>query len=715
MAVAVPASDYAQLLFRTAPFRDMASPRRIQLLSQARSARFLAGEQIFTLNEVPTEVFLLLEGRVCVFGDFIGENDPVLLEEMGPGACLGWSAALAADSGLHAMATSEVRGLWISAPGFVEIGRDDAVLREAFFARPCKAEVWRALLSETDRRLGELRSVREVVDELFDECVVRDWPDETADEGYTWVVAGGEGATRHGDRWSGGDGVLWARLLGFPEARLAAAIENLTPRPLVGEPMTGQSPVAPKKSGIRAAHALPVSTQPFLETRPTPQPNPAQMLEDSLDDDYAHATMRTWPLVVLTLLLALACGAWWASTQPVIQPLTIKGRVVFRGETRPLPAAMTGTLTEFRVASGQHVKRGEALAIIQPPVDEAQLKALQERGAKGQAAAEFCAAVLAGQTPATAPVKELSDLAREYAREQSNVRVQNAIVLGRADAPDLTLEERRFVNRQIAKSQESRNERVDSANRDASVRREDLQEAEQSLREAQEEVRLNVDSFASSVSDNKKEAARELADHQRALGVLQRQVAQRALVVNRLRKEIATIQAEPAAAEPLPMVNNSDLDRARLAVTAVETKFRAAADAARQQIADSEEATARLREESGPRQVLIRQTGRITEAAKLKPGMAMTPETELAKFVTQDAWQIELKEPLPGQLPIGHPVRIAAAGEGATVEPLHYSDATRTHLRLADGKREWHDGSIVQVETSVVKGTLLEQWMGQLN
>ena len=92
---------------------------------------------------------MLLEGKVCIFAELPGEPEPVFLEELGPGACVGWISAISGTAGMRAVATTEVTGLLVAAPTFHETARYDPVLKEAIFQHPRKGEVWRAVAAES--------------------------------------------------------------------------------------------------------------------------------------------------------------------------------------------------------------------------------------------------------------------------------------------------------------------------------------------------------------------------------------------------------------------------------------------------------------------------------------------------------------------------------------------------------------------------------------
>src|SRR5688572_2069340 len=128
MGVEASPEKQAPLLYRMEPFRSMESARRFQLLWQSRAVQYGRGESIFAAGEPPKNVLIIFEGQVSVFGELPAEPGPIMLDELGPGGCVGWNAALAAVPGVCAVATSEVNGLMIPAPAFLEITRYDPAI-----------------------------------------------------------------------------------------------------------------------------------------------------------------------------------------------------------------------------------------------------------------------------------------------------------------------------------------------------------------------------------------------------------------------------------------------------------------------------------------------------------------------------------------------------------------------------------------------------------
>jgi multidrug resistance efflux pump len=645
-----------------------------------------------------------------------------MLDELGPGGCVGWNAALAAVPGVCAVATAEVNGLLVPAPAFLEITRYDAAIKAAIYSKPLKSEVWRAVLAEMERRTGTMRSARSIVDTLLKDTLVRDWPDEEAqirqETEHVWVAVGGEGV-QHGERWSGGEGVLWARLVGLPEFKLNEGLIA------VNALATIEAEVSPSRSDVN----LPLSGEKGASVSSSevrrPSPEPSRSSVGRIEESALRAD-RAWTRVLAAFLVVALCTlggiAWWASRQEVIRTISLPGRLTFSGETRPLLASATGTLSELNARAGERVQPGAILAVIRPPFDEAKWAALNASQASAKAEAEFCDAFLAGTTASTAGLSgRILDLVRDYARINGEVRVLNAISKGDPGAPGLTQEERQRVQSHLANVSDARSERLDSAARDASTRDEDLREAESALREAQEEVRSHQQSFAGVTSEDKKEAAQEVADYRRVLGVLNREVNRRQEAVNRLRREINLLRAEavPVAVPPADD-RSAQLATAQAGLARIELEIRQRGHAARQLMRETQDATERFRLEVAPRQILARAPGLVLEVSSLAIGAEVHPDTALAQLVTREMWQIECSIP-PAQmarLHAGQPVRVAYIDgrrkPASAIEPLVMTDGTNPRLRLHVTRDDWRDGMHVQIETDVVVGSLLDEWLGRI-
>ena len=487
MAAAAPA-EFAKLLFRTEPFNQMDSARRFQLLSQARSVRFAKGEQLFPENQPPAEVCILLEGNVCVFADLPGEKEPVMLEGVGPGSCVGWISALSGTVGLKALATTEAAGLFIAAPKFLEAVRHDPALKEAIYKQPRKGEIWRAVAAEIERRKLGVGSPRQIVERLSDACIARDWPEEESaietDTSRLWIVSGGEGV-KCGDRWKGGSGVLWARLIGLPVeqfGRSLAVNRANPPRETLKLFRTSSASRVVKKDSAQ-------STSEYSESR--------VVKEKKVSKAKNRGIFRVAVFALLALVLLLAGVATWARRQPVNESLAIQGTLVFSGESRNISAVIEGTLMEMRIHAGQRIERGTVIAVIRPMFDEARSRELAATRERSRQHAEFCESIIAGRSVRINGVpQELTDLAREHAALLSELRVQTAIQRGGADVAGLSVDERKRVTAYFSALRENQSESAISTARDRDARREDLREAEEALREAQSEMRVQSEAYS---------------------------------------------------------------------------------------------------------------------------------------------------------------------------------------------------------------------------
>ena len=700
----------------------MEPARRLELMRQSRGVRFERGKEIFAAGEPPAHVLIIFQGEVRVFGKLPGEAAPVLLEELGPGDCVGWSAALSGVPGVCAVATKEVDGLLVPAPAFLEITRYDCALKEALYSKAWRAEVWRAVLSEMERRSGVMRSARAIVDNLLPQCVARDWPEEEAqileDGGkYAWVVVGGEGAM-HGEAWNGGDGVLWARMIGLPEDKLVAALA-----PLKVEPRVSSSPSADKTGATSNEKALVVTEKVVSSSEARADAADASRSQSALKGEEVSRSKRVWPKRMFVLmglfLAAIVTVAWWASEQRIVQKISVPGRLTFAGEVRPLHASVAGTLSELNVRTGQRLETGAVLAVIRPPFDEARLRALDDKLAQARNDTAYCEAFLAGQSVADVGVSpELLVLMREHEVMKSELRVLSAIQNGGKDVAGLTGREQQRVTQHFAGAQSARAEKMDVVARDAATRHEDLREAERELREAQEEVRTHQKSFSGARTEDKKEAAQEMADYQRVLGFLNGQVLRRQEKVNRFKRELQVMKAESEPFVPLVEDQSTKLTHVQGVLARIEGELKTYLTKAKEIAVQAEGELKRVRTEAAPRQIIARAPGLISETSMLALGASVQPDTPIAQLVLREIWQIECAI-APEQMLLlqpGQNIRVAytdrAGAQTSCVERLVRTRGMR--LQVQATRDEWRDGMQVQIETDVVQGSLLDRWLGRI-
>lgn len=708
MAAAAPA-EFAKLLFRTEPFNQMDSARRFQLLSQARSVRFAKGEQLFPENQPPAEVCILLEGNVCVFADLPGEKEPVMLEGVGPGSCVGWISALSGTAGLKALATTEAAGLFIAAPKFLEAVRHDPALKEAIYKQPRKGEIWRAVAAEIERRKLGVGSPRQIVERLTDACIARDWPEEQsaieADTSRIWIVSGGEGVTC-GERWKGGLGVLWARLIGLPVeqfGRSLAVNRANPPRETLKLFRTSSASRVVKKDSAQSSSESRAAI-PRVEPRPK-----------------SRSFLRIFIFTMFAIIVALASVFSWANKQPITEAIAINGTLVFSGESRNINTTFDGTLIEMRIQPGQRIERGTVLAVIRPVFDEARARELAATRERSLAHAEFCESVIAGRAvKANAVPQELAGLAREHAKQLGELRVLTAIQRGGADVTGLGADERKRVEAHFSALRANRAERVSSSALDIDARRVDLREAEDALREAQSELRVQSEAYSQLRAEKNDDAREEYAVAQRALAGLRRGVSQRQEIVNRIRKEIAgmSVTSQPEEKDTAP--GTEDFQAVNAALASIEKQLRENSIALRQLAEESETTLVQMRAENTPREIQAAQRGLIVETAAVQPGTFIKSDTFLGRFVMRQSWQVRCRASQAGRLQPRQAIILAVLNNDGTTtrlpEILDFAteaDASgRVLLRLQASRDSWKDGTPILIEAVVNVGTLLDQWLG---
>lgn len=708
----------------------MEPARRFRLLWQSKAAQFAAGEIIISADAPPDQVFIIYEGQVNKFAHWPGETGPITLEDAGPGECVGWLAAMSGMPGMAAVAATEVNGVIVPAAAFLEICRYDAAMRAAIFRKAWCGEIWRAVRAEMNRRGATTTSARPIVELLEKLAVAKDWPEDEAEisaaKDHVWVVVGGEGAA-YGDRWAGGDCVLWARLIGLPERELSEALASAraTPQKESLASMTHSrgdalANVAISPATIKSTpSALPETIAPSEPDRPPYFPEPNQIPAPRPKRVFA----RGLAFAAAVLAISATGVAWWASGQPVTTALSFPGELAFAGQTKPLLVSTSGTLADFPVHEGERVEPGELLAVVRPPFDEGRWTKLNEIAEQAMRDAKFCEQCLKGGEVTEAGVQPaIVELARERQRISSELRVLAAIAKGEASVPDITPDEIQRVREHFAEIAESQAQRADGAARDVAARYEDLRDAEQALRDAQEEASSHRQSFSGAVSDNKKEAAREMADFRRMQDLLKRQIASRQENVNRLKREIALIKAEakPAAGSAGPSDDRTEQPAAQNELARIEAEVRLRGQSARELAQQTTVALDQLKAESAPRQIVSRASGRLREISPLSIGAQVNEQTALAQFVVKESWRIacELPAEQKDQIRNGKYIRISYRTKDGkvaeTIEPLQFARCATPQLRLGTTNEEWREGMKVQVDTEVVTGSLLEKWIGQL-
>ncbi len=663
---------------------------------------------------------MILSGTVCIFTDMPGEPEPVYMEELGPGDCAGWVSALSGSKGMRAVAKSEVQGLLVMAPAFLEIARYDPALREEMFSRVRKSEVWRAVLSEMERRTGGITSARDIVDGIFQDCVTRDWPEdeellEREKDHHIWIAAGGEGL-KSGDRWSSADGVLWARLIGLPSDKLTKALAGDVPRPEKESIRSKAGPSERTPSKPSAIETLSTSERGMLGKLP------------SADPDFPGSGRKSsiWKVLGATLVItAIAGGAagFWASRQPITEPFAVASTLNFVGERRTIVAGVSGKITEWGLKSGSRIERGTILAIVQPPMDEARAKSLAEGAAAAREQAEFCEAAISGR-PFKAQVmpKHLLDLSTDLARLRSEYRVLSAVERGATNDFTLSAGERQRVAAMFNAAREEQVDRVSSAARDAGARREEMREAEAELREAQEELNVQTRAFAGLRAEKSDESKQELAAAQRSLAMLRGIVTKKQEVITRLKKEIAKMGTEVVAAPIAADDAGASIPAIRSDIAKVEEQLQRHVEVLRGDHASKDSELAKLKAAAAPRQIEALQPGLVLEAAPLAIGSIVSTDTVLGRLTTRQNWELECQASGPdlARLRAGQEYSIVSVNpDGSTIRLQERLDlASRAgespRLRILNSRDDWRDGTPVRIETSVVTGTLLEAWIAEL-
>lgn len=695
MASVVADQNFTKLVFRAEPFIRMDSALRYEMLSLSRPAQFSDGDYFFRTGLAPDEVFVLLSGKMRTLGEMPGTEGPVWLAEHGPGACIGWDAALADVGTTQTIAHGVASGIVIAAEDFIRIARQDAELRKTVFAQPTLGEIWRAVVSELRRREVGVECAAGLVKALTPLFVARDWPgmrgEIEAKRSFTWVVAGGTGVTA-GSAWQPHDDVQWARLIGVPTDKFESVIK----RSVDGE-------------SARKVASISVESE---ETDATPTGKPSARANGG-------RFFRTG-----IALLGLCAGAvigvtGWASRQPVVERVESGGRLFFAGEARDLKASVSGRLSELRISAGQKVAEGAVLAVVVPPRDEAKWKQLAATLAEAKRDGDFCERLLAGQPVKAAEAPSaIAQAVRNIEALRGELRVKRAIASGAKDDPSLTPDEKAQVNAHFAALNADRSARIDSAQNDSSVKREDLAEAEQALREAQAELRLQISSAAELRVERGEEAKLSAAAAARAIASYKRMVSQRQDTVNRIRKEISSIRVAPAST-PMPASAPAVTAGLEAAIREAEKDIRAHSASMRALAAETEIALERLNLDAAPRQIVAARAGILDSVAALPKDSEIKEATVLGRFVTRSAWEIELPDAMLSFLKPGRQfVMFKTARDGSEVRVDAYftgmaegAGANRARFTTTASEDNWRQGDVFRVKTDAVVGSLLDRWL----
>ncbi len=689
MASVVADPDFTKLVFRAEPFSSMDSALRYELLSLARSERLAEGKYFYKKGEPPREVIILLSGKMRTLGEMPGTEGPVLFGEHGPGDSVGWDSALAGSQSTQAFVDETVSGIAVSAQDFLRIARLDPALRKAVLAQPTTGEIWRAVVAELSRRKVRSELAEGIVKELTPLCIARDWPanrsEIEAKQSCTWVISGGDGMTA-GALWEVNEDVNWARLIGIPTDSLDSAIQRS---------MGVKEPAKPAPAEIiPAAKKLPTGRMglPIFRTA----------------------------IVLLGVIAGAAIGvAGWASRQPIVEQIESGGRLVFAGDAHDLKASVAGKLSALQITPGQKVTEGTVLAVVVPPRDEAKTKLTTETLAQTKSAILFCERLLEGSPlKLTDAPAAIAQSAGRIAALKSELRVKRAISTGAKDDPSLSATEKAVVDAHFAAQNANFSARLDAAQNDSSVRREDLAEAEQALRDAQDELRLQISAASSPQSERGDDAKIAAAAAARATASYRRIVAQRQDAVNRIRKEIAAIRTAPVTSLT-PTAGVDQTSKLEAAIRDAEKEVKSYSASMRVLALETELALEQVNADAAPRQILAARAGIVQSVAALPKGAVVTETTVIARFITRQAWEVELPDSLLHALNSGRQftlLRISPDGTASRADAYFTGIAEGTEINRAkfittaadDG---WRHGDQARIKTDAVVCSLLDRWL----
>jgi hypothetical protein len=384
-----------------------------------------------------------------------------------------------------------------------------------------------------------------------------------------------------------------------------------------------------------------------------------------------------------------------------------------------LKASVAGRLSAMNISPGQKVTEGAVLAVVAPPRDEAKTKLLTETLAQTNSAILFCERLLDGSPVklADAPTA-IAQNAGKIAALKSELRVKRAISTGAKDDPALSASEKALVDAHFAAHNANYSARVDAAQNDSSVKREDLTEAEQALREAQDELRLQISSSSSLQVERGDDPKLAAAAAARATASYRRIVAQRQEAVNRIRKEIAAIRTAPVTSLT-PAAGADQTGKLEAAINDVEKEVKRYSASMRVLAVETQLALEQVNADAAPRQILAARSGIIESVAALPKDAAVTEATVLARFITRQAWEVELHDSQLHALNSGRKftlTRITSDGMEPRVDAYFTGVAegaasNRAKFITTAADDGWKHGDHVRIKTSGVVCSLLDRWM----
>lgn len=230
-------STTEEFLAEIVPFNRLSSDALARVSAKARLQRYRMGQPILLRDKMPAQIAILYQGQARLLGYEPGNQLPVTLQLLEPGAVVGWAGLVRSVACETAIAASEAVCLILPAFEFLEFLQREEEVADYFHSHAALVEVFELLGAELQQRADRelilknagATDLKELVVKLEQTEVCNVSLDKRAlsqlDPDWLWLVSGGShlpdlpiGSHLHhkslpGNRPSTGT----IRLVGFPK------------------------------------------------------------------------------------------------------------------------------------------------------------------------------------------------------------------------------------------------------------------------------------------------------------------------------------------------------------------------------------------------------------------------------------------------------------------------------------------------------------------
>ncbi|MEM7725352.1 MAG: peptidase domain-containing ABC transporter [Cyanobacteria bacterium P01_A01_bin.45] len=141
-----------EFLSAIAPFNQLSEANLKQLIGQVQLLRYRIGQAILTREKMPTQIYIIFEGKARLLGYDPKTSAPVTLKLGEPGEILGWVGLTRNIPCETAIASGEMICLTLSAFNFLALLRKEKGIASYFQSRVSLIEVFDLLGTELQRR-----------------------------------------------------------------------------------------------------------------------------------------------------------------------------------------------------------------------------------------------------------------------------------------------------------------------------------------------------------------------------------------------------------------------------------------------------------------------------------------------------------------------------------------------------------------------------------